>query len=248
MVVFQLPKLTARVRFPSPALFLFLVLLAGCATTEYPSLPRTPESTGPEKIEPKPLTLQPLKSKGIYHKIAKGQTLWRIAKFYGVSVDDIIQSNNIPNVAAVEIDQLILIPGASEVKEIPAKSSDERSQDFAWPIKGKVIAYFNDRKGDVSNRGIDIEAGEGDVVKAVREGTIVLADYVAGYGQTLFLDHGDGFISVYAHNEKLLSKLGEHVYKGDPLAEVGRIGRRSIAHFELRKGSKAVNPLYYLPS
>ncbi len=249
VVVFQLPKLTARVRFPSPALFLFLVLLSGCATTEYPTLPQVPEKTAPGKIEPKQaIPQQPAKPKGIYHKIAKGQTLWRIAKFYGVGVDDIIQGNNIPNVAAVEVGQLILIPGASEARDIPAKTTDDKSQEFSWPIKGKVMAYFNDRKGDSTNRGIDIEAGEGDVVKAVREGRVVLADYVAGYGQMIFLDHGDGFISVYAQNRKLLSRLGDHVYKGDPIAEVGRSGRRSLAHFELRKGPKAVNPLYYLPS
>ena len=249
MVVFQLPKLIARVRFPSPALFLLMALLSGCATAEYPTLPQVPERTAPDKIEPKPVVPQiPVKPKGIYHKIVKGQTLWRIAKFYGVNVDDIIQSNNIPNAAAVEVNQLILIPGASEAKDIPAKAVDDKGQEFGWPIRGKIISYFNDHKGDATNRGIDIEAGEGDTVKAVREGTVVLADYVSGYGQMLFLDHGDGFISVYALNRKLLSRLGDHVYKGDPLAEVGRNGHRTLAHFELRKGSKAVNPLYYLPS
>lgn len=251
MVVFQLPKLIARVRFPSPALFLLFVLLSGCATTEYPTLPQVPEKSSslPQKpIDKGSVGSVEAQPKGIYHKIVKGQTLWRIAKFYGVSVDSIIQSNHIPNAGAVEVDQLILIPGATEVKDIPVRTAEDKTQEFGWPIRGRVISYFNDRKGDVSNRGIDIEAGEGDVVKAVREGVVVLSDYVAGYGQMICVDHGDGFISVYANNRKLLSKLGEHVFKGDPIAEVGRMGRRSSMHFELRKGAQAVNPLYYLPS
>lgn len=249
VVVFQLPKLIARVRFPSPALFLSLILLSGCATTEYPTLPQPSDtsSTGHRRTE-----ISDAKSidkpRGVYHKIAKGQTLWRIAKFYGVGVDEIIASNNIPNAAAVEVDQLILIPGATEVKDIPVRTAEDKTQEFGWPIKGRVISYFNDRKANVPSRGIHIDASEGDTVKAVREGTVVLADYIAGYGQVLCVDHGDGFMSVYAQNRKLLSKLGERVFKGDPIAEVGRKGRRAWVHFELRKGVAAVNPLYYLPS
>lgn len=251
VVVFQLPKLTARVRFPSPALFLLFFLLSGCATTEYHPLPEIPErraTPAPSSQTQVPVPIAGPKAKAVYHKVVKGQTLWRIAKLYGVSVDDIIQSNKIPNAAAVEVNQLLLIPGANEAKDIQAKVTDEKVQEFAWPLRGKVISYFNDRKGDISNRGVDIEVAEGDTVKAVREGVIVLADYVSGYGQTIFVDHGDGFMSIYAQNRKLLSKTGDHVDKGDPIAEVGRSGRRSLFHFEIRKGPKAVNPLYYLPS
>ncbi len=74
-----------------------------------------------------------------------------------------------------------------------------------------------------------------------------MADYMAGYGQTVMVDHGDGFISVYAQNRRLLTKAGEHVYKGDPIAEAGGVGKKNFVHFELRKGIEATNPLYYLP-
>lgn len=187
------------------------------------------------------------KKDGVYHKVVKGQTLWRIAKAYGVPVEDIIAGNNIPNAAAIEVDQLILIPGAAAVQEIPVRTADENKEEFSWPLKGKVLSYFNDRRGEAVSRGIDIEASEGETVKAVREGVVVMSDYMAGYGQTLMLDHGDGFITVYAQNRILLARLGTHVFKGDPVAEVGRVGRKSFLHFELRKGEKAVNPLYYLP-
>jgi len=189
----------------------------------------------------------PQKEEGAYHKVARGQTLYRIAKTYGVSVEDIIRVNHIPDAASIEVGQLIQIPGARQAREIPERTPDENRQEFAWPLKGKVFSYFNDRRGGAPNRGVDIEANEGDTVKASREGTVVLADYMAGYGQTLMIDHGDGFMTVYAQNRRLLSKLGEHVYKGDPIAEVGRTGKKIFMHFELRKGGSAVNPLYYLP-
>lgn len=235
VVVFQLPKLTARVRFPSPAPFFLLaivLLIAGCATTQ----------EGP-RDEAKPV----IKKEGVYHKVQKGQTLWRIAKAYGVPVEEVIASNNIPNAAAIEVDQLIFIPGQKEQREIPEYTVDDNKDEFAWPLKGKVISYFNDAKGLTVNRGVDIEVQEGETVKAVREGKVVLADYLSGYGQAIMIDHGDGFISVYAQNDKLMVNLGDHVYKGNPIALVGRSGKRAYLHFEVRKGTQAVNPLYYLP-
>ena len=208
--------------------------IAGCATSEYKPLPQAPKAAE--------------KKQGVYHKVQKGQTLWRVAKTYGVELEDIIAANNIPNAAAIEVGQLLFIPSAKEVKEIVAMHTPDTNQDeFIWPIKGKILSYFNDHRGEGFNRGVDIETNEGDMVKASREGQVVLADYMSGYNQTVMVDHGDGFISVYAQNRQLLVKLGDHVYKGDPIAQVGAVTRRSFLHFEIRKGKQATNPLYYLP-
>ncbi|MBF0490844.1 MAG: peptidoglycan DD-metalloendopeptidase family protein [Candidatus Omnitrophica bacterium] len=219
-----------------PLFIISALFVCGCATTEYKSLPEAPV----KKIVEKP--------KGIYHKVQKGETLFRVAKSYGVSVEDVISANNIPNAAAIEIGQLLLIPGANEVKVISTTSTpDENKEEFIWPIKGKVISYFKDHRGEGINKGVDIQANEGDVVKAVREGKVVLADYMSAYHQTVMIDHGDGFISVYSKNRKLLVKLGEHVSKGDSVAEVGTEAGKSFLHFEIRKGKEATNPLFYLP-
>jgi septal ring factor EnvC (AmiA/AmiB activator) len=61
------------------------------------------------------------------------------------------------------------------------------------------------------------------------------------------IDHKDGLISVYARNTKVLVKPGDHVFKGDVIAQVGQMGSRVVEHFEIRHGSQATNPLYYLP-
>jgi lipoprotein YgeR len=223
-----------------------LGLLAGCASTEeYKAMPSVP-------IPPKGSVAVPAQNQGpIYHKVQHGQTLWQIAELYGVSMKDIIEVNKIPNESALEVGQLLLIPGATAVKEAPAESEhavDTNKGQFTWPLKGKIVVYFDDPiAGGILSHGIDIQTQAGDTVNAAREGDVILADYMTGYGQTVMIDHRDGFISVYAHNAKLLVKLGDHVYKGDPVAEVGQIGSRAVEHFEIRHGSQATNPLYYLP-
>lgn len=216
----------------------FLGFLTGCATTEYKPM-------GTPTVETATSAAQKL---GVYHKVLRGQTLWQIAEAYGVNIKDIIDSNKIPNGTALEVGQLLFIPGAHAVQEISEHPVDNNKNAFIWPLKGKVVVYYDDPIGVASlSHGIDIQAQSGDSVQAVREGDVVLADYMSGYGQTVMIDHRDGYISVYAGNARLLVKLGDHVYKGDIIAEVGQIGNRVVEHFEIRHGSQATNPLYYLP-
>lgn len=198
-------------------------------------------STTPVKTAP------PALGKGVYHKVRKGETIWRIAQAYRVSMEDIIKINKIPNVANVEENQLLFIPGAESVKQIPLTEADLNKNEFAWPLKGKVISYFGERRGTESNKGIGIQANFGDTVRAAREGWVVLADYLNGYADTVIIDHKDGYYSVYANNAVLLVKVGDFVAKGAPLAQVGKRGNLTALHFEIRKRFSADNPLYYLP-
>ena len=213
--------------------------LTGCATVHKPP--------APSGAVPPSESMKPVEKKGIQHKVHKGETLWRIAKTYQVSVEDIIRSNGIPNAASIEENQLILIPGATAVRDVVVLSSTDKDADYMWPVKGKVIAYFQDRKGAAVNAGIDIKAVEGEVVKAARSGRVVFADHLAGYGQALILDHGDGFFTVYAHNARLMVQLGDHVLRGEKIAQVAREGNLAYLHFEVRKGDRSSNPLHYLP-
>ena len=187
-----------------------------------------------------------IKRKGVYHKVKKGETLWRIAKTYNVPIKDIIRANNIPKTAKIEKNQLVFIPGVDTVKEI-FLDVDKAQNEFIWPIKGKVIRYFHHRQGGRVNKGIDIRAQEGDMVKAARTGRVVFADYLSGYGYTVILDHLDGLYSIYAKNSKLLVKLGELVLRNGDIAQVGRSSNLAYLHFQIRKKSIEDNPLYYLP-
>lgn len=183
---------------------------------------------------------------GVYHKVNKRETLWRIAKTYNVSVNEIVRANNIPKAAKIEKNQLVFIPGVKTVEEINL-DTDESQDDFVWPIRGKVIKYFHEHYGNQISKGIDIKARVGDEVKAARTGRVVFADYLSGYGYTVILDHSDGYHSVYAQNSKLLVKLDELVFKNGAIARVGHSNHLTYLHFQIRKKSIEDNPLYYLP-
>ncbi|MCK5179716.1 MAG: peptidoglycan DD-metalloendopeptidase family protein [Candidatus Omnitrophica bacterium] len=210
-----------------------LVLTSGCVSLETQEEISVREFIRPER-------------KGVYHKVKKGETLWRIAKTYNVPIKDVIRTNNIPETAKIEKNQLLFIPGVDTVKEI-SLDVDKAQNEFIWPIKGKVIRYFHHRQGGRVNKGIDIRGQEGDVVKAARTGRVVFADYLSGYGYTVILDHLDGLYSVYAKNSKLSVKLGELVLRNGDIAQVGRSSNLACLHFQIRKESVEDNPLYYLP-
>ena len=200
-----------------------------------------------EGTVPAVATLPQPERSGVYHKVKKGQTIWRIAKAYNVDVDDIIKMNNIPDVAQVEENQLVFIPGADKVKEIVAETKDNDTE-FIWPVKGKVVGYFNQFGSDAHmNSGIDIQGTDGQSVKASRSGRVVLADYLTGYGFAVILDHTDGFYTVYGRNAELSVALDDYVHQGDEIAKLGRSNAGTYLHFEIRKNSTEKNPLHYLP-
>jgi murein DD-endopeptidase MepM/ murein hydrolase activator NlpD len=213
--------------------------LSGCATTINPDdeifhedfiLETLPE---PERV-------------GVYHKVGKGQTLWRIARAYDVAVGDLVRANNIPDVAEIEVNQLILIPGAREVRSVAAPGEDGGSKEFVWPLKGRVISYFNQPDRGRVVKGIYIEAGPGETVRASRGGRVVFADVLAGYGEALVIDHEDGYYSLYARNAVLLVKPGDLVSQRQPVANVGIMDGRSFLHFQIHRNAREENPLFYL--
>jgi murein DD-endopeptidase MepM/ murein hydrolase activator NlpD len=221
--------------FPAVILGFFLLWTAGCATIR-----STEEEVVTSRLPEKD------SRRGVYHKVSKGETLWRIAKTYNVTVDDIIKANKIPGAAKIENNQLVFIPGADAPREVTV-DVDKNQNEFIWPVQGTVISYFHHRRGDKINKGIDIKASQGDNVRAARTGKVVFADYLSGYGYTVILDHSDGLHSVYAKNAQLSVKLGDVVLKNSPIAQVGRSGNLAYLHFQIRKSTVADNPLHYLP-
>jgi murein DD-endopeptidase MepM/ murein hydrolase activator NlpD len=205
-------------------------MMAGCVTIQ----------------EPTEFPLE-AKKQGVYHKVKEGETLWLIAQSYGVDINEIIESNNIPQAAHIENDQLIFIPGAEQIREIVVEEGAIKKNKFEWPIQGKILYYFGQPSGSSVHKGITIQSSAGETVKAAREGRVVFADYLNGYAQTVILDHLDGYYSVYAQNSHLLVKLGDVVRQGSPLAQLGGSGPSAFLYFEIRREEKADNPLYYLP-
>ena len=215
-------------------ILIFLVLLVGgCATSGH--------YTGP--ILPSAAVGVP----GIHHRVAAGQTLWKISKIYNVDIDDILRLNRLPEDATIEIGQVLLIPNRLTPQNEPIKSGGD---DFVWPLKGRVIASFGSNYGNLMNRGINIQASTGAGILAARSGRVVFyATNFGNFGKTIIIDHGDGLRSIYSRASEILVRSGENVQRG---ALIGRVGssarnRNSYLHFEIRRGSLAQNPLFYLP-
>ncbi|MCD4781402.1 MAG: peptidoglycan DD-metalloendopeptidase family protein [Candidatus Omnitrophica bacterium] len=185
---------------------------------------------------------------GVYHKVKKGETLWRIAQAYDIAIADILDSNNVDDVAQIEKGQMLFMPGAYSVKQILI-DTDKTKREFIWPLKGEIISSFNDNKNGYLNRGIDIEAIEGEVVRASRAGQIVFADSLSGYGKTVIIDHRDGYFTTYSQMSTVLVRVGESVIKNKDLGYIGRYHAQRVPylHFEIRKKGVEDNPMYYLP-
>jgi lipoprotein NlpD len=189
---------------------------------------------------------------GFYHKVEKGQTLWRIAKFYNVNMDDVVRLNRIPNATQITTGQLLFIPNATAVKpsQVPLMKETFDISDFMWPAKGKVVFFYGSKKDGVSNKGIDIALNKNADIAASRAGKVVFCDTkLKGYGQMVIIDHLDGFSTLYAYNSAVYVKQGQEVKRGQVIARSGSppgspCGR---LHFEIRKGAKPQNPFYYLP-
>lgn len=115
-----------------------------------------------------------------------------------------------------------------------------------WPVAGKRSNNFGRprNEGKMRWQGVTIPAKGGTTVKAVHHGRVVYADWLRGSGLLLIIDHGDGYMSLYAHNQSLLREVGEWVIAGTPISTVGNSGgqERTALYFEIRHKGKPVNP------
>ncbi|MDD4953605.1 MAG: peptidoglycan DD-metalloendopeptidase family protein [Candidatus Omnitrophica bacterium] len=210
--------------------FIYTATISGCATSPYPTTP-----------------VQSFGMPGIYHRVEKGQTLWKISQIYQTDLDTLASINRILDATKIEENQLIFIPG--QKKEITAALKDS-SDDFIWPLRGKVIASFGQAFGNMVNKGINIQPYQNQDVVAARSGKVTFSSENFGpFGKTIIIEHGDGFSTVYARNSRLLVKAGDGVQRGTSIAKVGASGRDKAAylHFEVRKGHLSQNPVFYLP-
>jgi len=224
----------------------WLFAFAGCATVAPVSPPKPPAAT----------------SLGFYHRVEKGETLWRIAKMYNLELQDLVKANRIEDLSRIELNRYILIPdstraalpkpymeGANRPKET-ALSAGSYGEDFIWPIRGKVIAFFGENFNNAVNKGINIQPYKKLEVVASRSGRVVFYDNdFLDLGKTIIIEHPDGFWTVYGRNEEVFVKIGDSIKRGSSIARAGSAGRdkNTYLHFEIRKGHIPQNPNFYLP-
>lgn len=206
------------------------------------------------------------------HPVVSGDTLYAISRSHRIDMYTVAAVNRIEPPYTIRIGQRLRIPDRSKAHGLkPSGSGSEpavstssplptatvmestgtivSSARFLWPLRGRVISRFGPKAGGLHNDGINIAANEGTPVVAADNGVVAYAgNELRGFGNLLLVRHAGGWTTAYAHTEKLLVKHGDRVKKGDVIARVGTTGRvsRPQLHFELRKGSDAVDPLRFL--
>jgi murein DD-endopeptidase MepM/ murein hydrolase activator NlpD len=139
-------------------------------------------------------------------------------------------------------------PASRATPAVPA-SPPRAGRRFAWPVQGKVISPFGPKAGGLHNDGINIAGQRGAPVRAAENGIVAYAgNELRGFGHLVLLRHAGGWMTAYAHNDVVLVRHGETVKLGQAIARLGATGNVSQPqlHFEIRRGSKAVDPLGHL--
>ncbi len=133
----------------------------------------------------------------------------------------------------------------TKTASIPKRSSSK----FGWPLRGKLVSSFGPKKNGLHNDGINISAPKGTPVRAAENGVVVYAgSALKGSGNLILLRHDGQWMTAYAHMDGLMAKKGDTIRRGQTIGTVGSSGSVSTPqlHFEVRRGTEALNPKNYL--
>ncbi len=195
---------------------------------------------------------------GVSHRVKKGETIYSIAKKYKTSPQAIVDfpfnyfkdEENF----TLEVGQLLIVPDGIKPEEKPRRRRvidrlksviKESIGKFLWPVGGRITQRYH-----WYHRAIDIANPAGPGIKAAAAGRVVYAGWTknkGGYGLHVIIDHGDGYVTLYAHMRKLYVKTGQKVSKGQVIGLMGSTGRSTgtHVHFEIRKNGRRLNPLKF---
>lgn len=160
------------------------------------------------------------------------------------------EGEEVERLAAQEKDLTRLIAELTAIlSDYPISSEEPFSSHkgkLTWPVAGTLLHDFGQPRvgGSVKWNGVVLAAPRGREVRAVYHGRVAFADWLAGMGLLVIVDHGDGYMTLYGYNETILKNTGDWVAPGDVIATVGDSGGQSQAglYFELRRGKQPVNP------
>ncbi len=206
-----------------------------------------------------------------YYKVRKGDTVYSISKKYDMTVAELSRLNNIQPPYTLSIGQQLKLnewesyTGGDNKTPAKAKKATQKKtaqkykaptkvpksaqgKRFDRPVAGKIVSRFG-ATPTAHNDGINIAGKLGTPIKAADAGQVVYAgSELKGYGNLVLVRHKGGWITAYAHNDKLLVKKGAQVARGQKIATMGKTGsvKTPQLHFEVRYKSKVVNPEQYL--
>jgi lipoprotein NlpD len=188
-----------------------------------------------------------------YHTVRSGETLYSIARSYGLDYRQLAQWNRLGDGSMIRVGQRLLLqpPGhvsaAGKRPGAPAAAVGP-APPWLWPTSGRVYLRFGQSPKTAS--GIRIAGNAGQPVRSAAAGEIVYAGSgLASYGQLLIIKHNQSWLSAYGFNSVLLVREGDTVGAGQHVAEMGQDAAGvAVLHFEIRRAGQPVDPLIYLPA
>lgn len=187
---------------------------------------------------------------GIYHRVERGQTAYRIARAYGVDLRELMEANGVEDPRTLQTGQSLWIPNATHSIRIPPSRGGHGGvsrlpgREWVRPLKGTISSGFGLRNGR-HHEGVDILARRGSPVRAAAYGLVIYAgDGMRGYGNAVVLDHGEEITTLYGHLHEIRVQSGDAVAPGQPIGTVGSTGNATTTHlhFEVRVGGDAIDP------
>lgn len=211
------------------------------------------------------LTILP--TTGVSHKVTAGETTETIAKKYNINEEDLMDANEIELPDEMLAGDVLVVPLAKVslpnkpapriIKDTSNKVALKQSSaptsfvggpvSFIWPTTTSTITQgFHSR-----HTGLDISNSKMVPIYAAADGYVEISGYQTGYGNTIVINHGNGFKTRYGHASELYVSAGDKVVQGQNIAKQGRTGRvRGVTgihlHFEILKNGARVNPLLYV--
>lgn len=206
------------------------------------------------------------------YKVKRGDSLYQVSLVFDVSVTRLARANALRDPFTVHPGDELRVPYAGSGHNIANRSKPtsrarvqkasvsshaprnytapaRSSSRFMRPVSGRVISRFGPKKGGLHNDGINIKAPRGAPVRAAENGVVMYTgDDLKGYGNLVLIKHGGGYVTAYAHMGKILVKRGQKLNAGETVGTVGSTGQVNTPqlHFEIRKGSRALDPQKYL--
>ena len=176
--------------------------------------------------------------------IQKGDTLYGIAKKYGIKLSELLSLNNLDNSATIKVGQKILVPSATlSSQNVTQAGNDKNSSNknsqtnyttyagITWPLANPVIKKIN---GKVS--GVELTGADNEAVKVVREGTIMYTGIYRGFGEVVFVQSKTGLIYSYSGLGKVSAKKGDYVVAGTEIGKTGKGNDASIKFMVFQNG------------
>lgn len=197
------------------------------------------------------LTEQQTKLEVLLQQLDQEQSVLTQARVQKQQIKNSLQQSITDDQQALKIEQKQQLRLRKLLSKLKAEQPENAAGKFAsltgkldWPVEGRIRFKYGDKTSGTEWNGVSILANRGSEIYAVYAGEVIFADWFDHYGWLLIVDHGDGYMSLYAHAEGLYKNTGDYVTQGELIAVVGDSGevQQTSLYFEIRRQGTPVDP------